>query len=70
LKWYDEIFECIRAQFGEYIGIINNMENIFSLLLNITESLNQEKHKSFTIEQTMAMIMQRTETLEQEVRKF
>jgi hypothetical protein len=34
MKSYEEILEGILAQYGEYTGRINNMENNVSLLLN------------------------------------
>jgi hypothetical protein len=70
MKWYEDILEGIQAQYGEYTGRINNMENIVSLLLSRTESLIQERKKSIALEQTMIMLMQKTKKMEQEVRQF
>jgi prophage DNA circulation protein len=69
LKRYEDIFECIRNQFGEFMGRFSNMENLVSVLFNRTESLGQERHKTFSLEQTMAILLQRMERMEQEIKQ-
>jgi hypothetical protein len=68
LKCFEAILEGIQAQYNENAGRISNMESIVSLLLIRTESIIHEIQKTTALEQTMLMLIQKTEKLEQEVR--
>jgi prophage DNA circulation protein len=59
LKRYKDIFKCIRNQFKDFMGKFNNLENLVSFLFNRTETLCQERHKTFALEKVVVILMQR-----------
>jgi hypothetical protein len=68
-KRYEYIYECSRNQFGEFMGKFSNMEHFVSVLFNKIDNLGQERHKMFSLEQTVAILLQRMDRMERGIKQ-
>ena len=70
LRRHEDIFEGSKSQIGEFVVKFNNMEQMVIVLFHRTNSLDQERHRTFALEQKVAMLLQRMNRLEQELKQL
>jgi molecular chaperone GrpE (heat shock protein) len=66
LKIHEDIFEGSRVQLKEYAANFKNVDEMMKAIFQRIESFEKESQRTFSLEHTVAMLLQTLDSLEQE----